>query len=373
VPYRGRFAPSPSGWLHLGNARTALFAWARARLAGGEFIVRVDNLDDARAKPEAVMGNLAELRWLGLDWDEGPDVGGAAGPYLQSERGQRYAEALGRLAAGGHLAESFLSRREVAELAGGSETAGEGLDEGEAGPGPVYGSSHRRLNVTLAASRRATGRRPSLRFLVPAGAVTFEDAVAGPQAFDAERDVGGFVVRRADGQIAYHLAVVVDDAAMGITEVARGADLLSSSAAQLLLYRALNLPEPRFAHVGLLLDAHGQKLSKRHGAASLHELERAGVEPTRVLGLLARSLGWLPEAREITAEEVLGLLARSAGAAAAASEASSASWAGAAGALGTLGALGAVAAEDVHDESHNLARPYRLSAAELAWLGLSPP
>lgn len=306
--YRGRFAPSPSGWLHLGNARTALFAWARARAAGGAFVVRVEDLDAPRTRPEAVLGNLEELAWLGLDWDEGPDRGGPHAPYLQSRRGPLYEAALARLLAAGHLYECFLTRREVAELSSGPpgvDDAGEGRQDA---PSRVYGPAHRELNDSVAPRRRAEGRRPSLRFRVPAGTVEFDDAVQGRVSVDLASAVGDFVVRRSDGQVAYQLAVVVDDHAMGVTEVARGADLLQSTAAQLVLYRALGLTPPAFAHVGLLLGEDGEKLSKRGGALSLHELRRAGAEPAAVLGLLAHTLGWTEGPQPTTARELLASL-----------------------------------------------------------------
>ncbi|HZW98585.1 MAG TPA: tRNA glutamyl-Q(34) synthetase GluQRS [Trueperaceae bacterium] len=303
--YRGRFAPSPSGWLHLGNARTALFAWGRARAVGGAFVMRVEDLDAQRTRPEAVVGNLDELAWLGLDWDEGPDVGGPFGPYMQSERLALYEVALTRLAEAGHLFECFLSRREIADASSGDEgvdDAGEGQGEQSA---RVYGKAQRELNAELAPERRRAGRAPSLRFRVPTGTVVFRDAVQGDVVVDLQREVGDFVVRRADGQVAYQLAVVVDDALMGMTEVARGADLLSSTAAQALLCDALGWPRPKYAHVGLLLAPDGSKLSKRGGALSLHELHGAGTDPRLVLGILARSLGWLEDTVVVSAGELL--------------------------------------------------------------------
>lgn len=310
--YRGRFAPSPSGWLHLGNARTALFAWARARVAGGAFVMRVEDLDAPRTRPEAVAGNLEELAWLGLDWDEGPDRGGPHGPYLQSERVAYYAAALERLVAAGRVYPCYLTRREVAELAAeapGPAAAGSGVDDAGEGPAEqparVYGARHRERNAAVAAARAAAGRAPSLRFRVPDGTLPFHDAVQGEVTVDLGAEVGDFVVRRADGLHAYQLAVVVDDAAMGITEVARGADLLHSTAAQLLLYDALGLPAPVFAHVGLLLDADGAKLAKRGGALSLRELRLAGVDPRAVLGVLAHGLGWSRRPEPLTPGELL--------------------------------------------------------------------
>jgi glutamyl-tRNA synthetase len=312
--YRGRFAPSPTGWLHLGNARTALLAWLRARAGDGAFVVRVEDLDGPRTRPEAVDGNLDELRWLGLDWDEGPDVGGPHAPYRQSLRAAQYAAALERLRDEGALFPCYLSRKDLAEAASAPHDphaphhlrgAGSDAMSSEPPAPAVYGERERRRSERVAAAKKAAGKTPSLRFDAAPGEVAFDDALAGPQQFDVMRDVGHFVVRRADGQWAYQLAVVVDDAAMGITEVVRGADLLRSTAAQLLLYRALGLPPPTFAHVPLLLDERGERLAKRAGALTLHQLRSAGVPPERVVGLLAHGLGLIPELASARAAEVL--------------------------------------------------------------------
>lgn len=291
---RGRFAPSPTGRLHLGNARTALLAWWRARSTGGAFVVRVEDLDGPRTVPEAIEGNLDELRWLGLDWDEGPDVGGPHAPYRQSERGERYVEALARLRDAGRLFEDWLSRRELREIASAPH-----------GAGPVYGARERAANARLAEAKRAGGKAPALRFRVGAGTVAWDDRVAGPRRVDLERGVGDLVVRRADGLWAYALAVVVDDAAMGIEEVVRGDDLLPATAGQLALYDALGLAPPAFAHVPLLLDADGARLAKRRGDSTLPALREAGVRPERVVGLLAASLGLLPAPAEVAAAELV--------------------------------------------------------------------
>lgn len=292
--YRGRYAPSPSGWLHLGNARTALLAWLRARQQGGALVMRVDDLDGPRTVPEAVDGNLAELRWLGLDWDEGPDVGGPAAPYRQSQRTDRYQAALDALAATGRVFPCYLSRRELRHIASAPH-----------GATPVYGPAQRRANHGLAAGKRAEGKPPSLRLRAEPASLAFDDALAGPQSFEASLDIGDVVVRRADGLWAYQLATVVDDAAMGITEVVRGDDLLRSTGTQLLLYGALELTPPAFAHVPLLVDTGGQRLAKRRGSLTLTALRRAGVPPERVIGLLAHGLGLLPERREVAASELL--------------------------------------------------------------------
>ncbi len=292
--YRGRYAPSPSGWLHLGNARTALVAWLRARSLGGEWVLRVDDLDGPRTLPEAVDGNLHELAWLGLDWDEGPDIGGPLGPYRQSARGALYTSALEALQREGRIFPCYLSRRELQQVASAPH-----------GRTPVYGPAERRASDRAAERKRAQGATPSLRLRVEPGWVVFEDAIAGLQRASAGDDVGDIVVQRADGLWAYQFATVVDDAAMAVTEVVRGDDLLPATAAQLLLYRALGLAAPAFAHVPLMLDEHGERLAKRRGSLTLRALRETGVRPERVVGLLAHGLGLTGALEEITADELV--------------------------------------------------------------------
>ncbi len=303
---RGRFAPSPTGPMHLGNARTALLSWLAARAPGGSYIMRVEDLDGPRVRPGAEGHLLDELRWLGLDWDEGPDVGGPAGPYRQSERMDRYADALRRLQEAGVAYPCFCSRAEIAAAAQAPHGPG---DEG-----PRYPGTCRDL-ARAEAGRRAQRRRPAWRFRVPAGAIPFEDGVHGPQRRDVSAETGDFVVARADGIPAYQLAVVVDDAAMGVTEVVRGDDLLGSTARQLLLYRALGLAAPRFAHVPLVNGEDGSRLAKRHGALSLGELRARGADPRAVAGWLAAISGLAPpdarlEPRDLVAGFTLARIAR---------------------------------------------------------------
>ena len=295
IPYRGRYAPSPTGPLHLGNARTALLAWLHARAAKGAFVLRVEDLDGPRVRPGMEARILEELRWLGLDWDEGPDAGGGVGPYRQSALAARYGAALERLRRAGLAYPCFCSRAEIAAAA----TA----PHGPADEGPRYPGTCRGLAPGEAAHR---ARRPAWRLRVPEGAVRFDDLVQGPQAFDVSATVGDFVVMRADGIAAYQLAVAVDDAAMGITDVVRGDDLLASTARQLLLYRALGLPAPRFAHLPLVVGADGERLAKRHGALSLGELRERGVDPRAVVGLLASLSGLAPPGARCAPEELIG-------------------------------------------------------------------
>lgn len=298
---RGRFAPSPTGSLHLGNARTALIAWLRARSAGDTFVLRVEDIDGPRTVADAVSGNAAELRWLGLDWDEGPDKGGPFTPYRQSERTDRYARILAFLQLQGLTFECWLSRSDLRELASAPH-----------GDIPAYGPRERQLNARSAAAKQAAGKQPAIRLKGPetAGAdiVAFTDLLAGHRQFEVAAAVGDIVLQRADGLWAYQLAVVADDIAMGIREVVRGNDLLSSTAAQLVLYHALEAPPPAFLHLPLLLDANGARLSKRGGALSLAELRQAGISPARVCGLLAHTLGLNSELRPLTPARLLAEL-----------------------------------------------------------------
>ena len=239
-----------------------------------------------------VAANLNELRWLGLTWDEGPDVGGRFAPYVQSERHELYREALERLETQNKLFECYLSRKELREIASAPH-----------GEMPVYGELERALNEKVKEKKRLNGKTPSLRFRTNGESVSFEDLLQGEQTFR----VGNFVVKRADGEWAYQLAVTVDDIAMNITEVVRGADLLESTAAQILLYRALGAEPPVFLHVPLLLDETGERMAKRKGSPTLTALQERGVKPQRVVGLLAHTLGLVAEPVEMTVAEGLEL------------------------------------------------------------------
>lgn len=289
---RGRYAPSPTGWQHLGNARTALVAWVRAREGAG-FVLRVEDLDRPRTVPEAVHGNLEELRWLGLDWDEGPDVGGPHAPYLQSRREAGYAAALTALAEAGRTFDCYLSRKDLRELSSAPH-----------GAGPVYGPRERAANARWADRKRSEGKKPAVRLRMPTGAARVDDPLRGPTDVDLRAEVGDLVLRRADGAWAYQLAVVVDDAAMGIEEVVRGDDLRVAAAGQIALHRLLGSSPPGHLHLPLLHGADGARLSKRRGEGTLRALQDAGVPAPRVVGLLAWTLGQLPRPAPLEAAEL---------------------------------------------------------------------
>jgi glutamyl-tRNA synthetase len=264
LPYRGRLAPSPTGFLHLGHARTFWTAQVRARARGGVLVLRDEDLDRSRCKPQFVDAMIEDLRWFGFRWDEGPDCGGPFGPYRQSERLEFYRVALEKLRLGGRIYPCTCSRKDI-QLAASAPNAGD--DE------PVYPG-------TCRTKPQSPTPEPQFnwRFLVPDGeTISFVDGGLGPQTFVAGKDFGDFVVWRQDDVPAYQLAVVVDDAAMQITEVVRGADLLKSTVRQLLLYRALGLEPPAFFHGPLMTDAAGVRLAKRHDALSLRTLRAQGV------------------------------------------------------------------------------------------------
>jgi glutamyl-tRNA synthetase len=281
--YRGRFAPSPTGELHLGSVATALVAWLSARHAGGRFALRVEDLDGPRTVSGMEARQLDDLRWLGLDWDEGPDVGGSYGPYRQSERSARYEDALARLAAQDLLYYCDCSRAEIARIASAPHPGDEG---------PRYPGTCRSHGLAT----RVWKRPPALRLRVPDGVtITVDDALQGPLAQDVGAALGDFVLKRGDGQYAYQLACVVDDLAMGITEVVRGADLVDSSPRQALLARLLGGTPPAFAHVPLVVASDGARLAKRAHGVTVTDHRRAGATPASVLGLVTALLG-LPSA-----------------------------------------------------------------------------
>ncbi len=298
VTVRGRYAPSPTGALHMGNLRTALLAWLFARSRHGAFVLRMEDLDRPRERGGSATQILRDLRWLGLDWDEGPDVGGPLGPYCQSQRDALYRAALGRLMARGLLYPCYCSRAELSRVAS--------APQGPSDEAPCYPGTCRHLTERERRAREAAGRRPALRFRAPEGRITFVDTLAGTISEDVSATVGDFVVRRSDGVIAYQLAVVVDDAYMGVTQVVRGADLLSSTARQLALCDALGVPRPEeYAHVPLLMSATGERLAKREAAEGIEGARERGRTARQIVGALAASCGLWPKGEPAAPEEVL--------------------------------------------------------------------
>jgi glutamyl-tRNA synthetase len=280
---RVRFAPSPTGYLHIGGARTALFNWLYARRHGGTFVLRIEDTDAGRSSWEMVAGIVDGLRWLGLDWDEGPDVGGSHAPYFQSERLGRHRSMVERLVADGRAyycyctPEALQQKRQAAETAGG---------------GWVYDRTCCALSGEEIAVLEASGAPRAVRFRVPAGQTTFTDLVHGPIAFE-NANIEDFVILRSDRQPTYHVSVVVDDIDMAISHVVRGDDHISNTPKQVLLYRALAAEPPAFAHVPLILGPDRKRLSKRHGATSVMEYHRLGYLPEAMVNFLSL-LGWSP-------------------------------------------------------------------------------
>ncbi len=305
--YRGRLAPSPTGYLHAGHARTFATAWRRAREAGGALVMRMEDLDRERSRAEYAAAALQDLRWMGMDWDEGPDVGGAFGPYAQSERGEVYVAAWERLRNGGFIYPCRCSRK---DLAAAVSAPHEGLErDQDADEEPVYPGTCRPSRTGEGVFEIASGMADgpggmNWRFRVQDGdVVAFEDGNLGRQRYVSGVDFGDFLVWRRDGNPgpprtgpgpwgggvpSYQLACVADDAAMRITEVVRGADLLKSTARQMLLNRALGFPDPHWFHCELSVDQQGRRLAKRHDALSIRELRERGFTPQGILGIAAR-------------------------------------------------------------------------------------
>ena len=281
---RVRFAPSPTGRLHVGGARTAIYNWAFARATGGTFILRIDDTDPTRSTDENTQVILRAMRWLGLDWDEGPEVGGDAGPYRQTERMDLYRAAAERLLDEGKAYPCFCTAE---KLAADREAAKARHDSFQG-----YQGTCRHIDPAEARERMAAGEPYTLRIKVPEerGDVVIRDAVHGEVTFNA-RELDDFIIFRSDGTPTYNFATVVDDAAMGITHVIRGDDHLSNTPRQVMVYEALGAPVPTFAHISMILGADGKKLSKRHGATSVEEYRDAGYLSDAFVNYLSL-LGW---------------------------------------------------------------------------------
>jgi len=292
---RVRFAPSPTGYLHIGGARTALFNWLYARRHGGAFVLRIEDTDAGRSSWEMVTGIVEGLRWLGLDWDEGPDVGGPHAPYFQSERLDRYRAMADQLVAQGRAYYCYCSTELLQEKRQAAETAGGGW---------MYDRTCLSLSAEQVSAFAASGAPRAVRFRVPDGQTRFDDRVRGLITFD-NSNIEDFVILRSDRHPTYHLTVVADDVEMGITDVIRGDDHISNTPKQVLLYEAFDRETPRFAHVPLILGPDKKRLSKRHGATSVMEYHRLGYLPEAMVNFLAL-LGWSPGTdREIFSRDEL--------------------------------------------------------------------
>ena len=294
-PIVGRYAPSPSGRMHLGNIFTALMSWLSVRAAAGKWILRIEDLDPQRSKTEYARLIEDDLLWLGLDWDEGGmnDIG-ANGPYCQSRRHDIYLQFLEQLASRGLLYPCSCRRADIMATQAPHQSDGRIIYAGSCRPAPQPPFPVPPL----------TGH--TLRLFAPDETITFTDAVCGPQRSNIAKDCGDFIVRRADGAWAYQLAVVVDDGLMGVNEVVRGNDLLLSTAQQLYLYRLLGLPAPRFAHLPLLCSADGRRLSKRDRAANMEAL-RTTHTPEQIIGFLANAGGLIPAPEPCSARDLIPL------------------------------------------------------------------
>ena len=280
---RVRFAPSPTGFLHIGGARTALYNWAFARHHGGTLVLRIEDTDPERSTAENTDAILRAMRWLGLDWDEGPEIGGAYGPYFQTQRFDRYSALLEQLKTSGHAYPCFCSPETLEEKRNAARTRG-----GFAG----YDRTCRTLAPAEVAGRVAAGESHVWRLKVPQdrGDITFIDAVRGEVVFPPDA-VDDFVLARTDGSPTYNFAVVADDVDMAISHVIRGDDHLSNTPKQIVVYEALELPIPIFAHLSMILGADGKRLSKRHGATSVEAYRDLGYLPEVLMNYLAL-LGW---------------------------------------------------------------------------------
>ena len=294
---RGRFAPSPTGQLHVGNALSALVAWLSIRCQKGVFVYRVEDIDQDRVLPDAAAGQMEDLKWLGIDWDEGPIRGGAFGPYKQSSRGDKYERALQKLRLKDRIFPCRLSRKDLASIS----SAPHGVDA-QYSPYPV--------------SLRPTSLPPdwfhtisdtNIRFRVKQGSVAYQDLLFGLFEEDVLQTCGDFVVKRRDGMYAYQLAVVVDDIGMRISEVVRGADLLTSTARQIQLFQALEADVPLFGHVPLVLNVADEKLSKRDKVMTLQSLRQAGVKPEQLIGFLGKSIGLIDSVSNKTPADLIPL------------------------------------------------------------------
>ncbi len=304
-PTVGRLAPSPTGAQHLGNARTYLLAWLSARAAAGRVVMRMEDIDSPRVKPWAAEQAIADLRWLGLDWDEGPDTGGPHAPYIQSQRVEHYEAALRELIQLDRAYPCTCTRKDVEAAASAPHETGAVIDpDGVLHPvdGPVYGGHCAAWHCGDPLPQPGTF---CWRFRASDRMTRIDDGVCGLVELNPAKQLGDFPLTRKTGQAAYQLAVVVDDAAMGVTEVVRGDDLLPSAFRQQLLIEALKFGQPTYRHVPLVRGPDGRRLAKRHGDTRLSQYRQAGVTAEQIVGWAAQSIGLIDEPRPLHATELI--------------------------------------------------------------------
>src|SRR5580704_5060301 len=292
---RTRFSPSPTGMIHLGNVRSALFSALYAKHAHGTFILRIEDTDQSRSEEKFTESMLSDLTWLGMHWQEGPGIDGPYKPYFQSQRGNVYSRYYQQLEESGLAYPCFCSDQELAlhrKLQ---------LSRGHA---PRYPGTCRKLSKDVVAERIAQGKKPALRFLVPQNKdIDFVDIVKGPQHFNSD-DIGDFIIRRADGSSSFMFCNAIDDSLMQISHVIRGEDHLSNTPRQLMILQALEMSSPKYGHLSLIMGDDGSKLSKRHGSFSLHDLRAEGYLPIAVMNYLARLSHTYEEQRLLNIEEL---------------------------------------------------------------------
>lgn len=294
----GRYAPSPTGRLHFGNLRTAVLAWLQVRLSDGMFVLRIDDLDTPRNKAGSLEQILDDLRWLGIDWDEGPDIGGENYPYLQSQRNSTYKNAFVKLNASGKTYPCKCSRKDIANILSAPHPSGTVT----AYPGTC------RPNKSIASIDVGEGELQAWRFIVGNESIEYNDLICGNQVQELEHNVGDFVIRRRDGLFVYHLASIVDDYKMDVTDVVRGDDLIESTPRQIALMNSLGYPIPDFWHVPMVFDNDGERMSKRDGSDSLEQWKNTGKTAEQLIGQFASSLELIDKDEAISCNELLGFM-----------------------------------------------------------------
>ncbi|SIN76876.1 tRNA glutamyl-Q(34) synthetase GluQRS [Halodesulfovibrio marinisediminis] len=293
---RGRFAPSPTGYIHLGNAWSFLVCWLAARKEHGKLVLRIEDIDPDRSKPEYVDGLIEDLHWLGLDWDEGADIGGNYAPYTQSESTGLYERVIEALQQDGLVYPCFCTRKELRSLASAPHKGDYGT---------AYPELCLNLSIEERSQREAEGRRSSMRLHCAKDQINFTDVLHGECCMSWKDCGGDFPLRRSDGVFAYQLAVVVDDIRQRITQIVRGEDILHCTPRQVYLYELLGCPPPEYIHLPLVVDYEGERLAKRHGHFELRKMREAGISAEAIVGYLAHLGGLLPVCQTIDARELL--------------------------------------------------------------------